>query len=208
MRPRRDRRAGTTARFTIAPYNPHIDHMDERFEIRPGTGDDLFMIAGVLVDTWRSTFRGLLADTYLDGMSREEQAIRHARRMGVAGVSYLVAVEPSAGEVIGFANFGPARGHVPAHIHELYALYIRENYQKLGIGEALVRSTAIDCAGHGAASLFAWVLAGNPNRQFYERLGAKAVETSRIGLGDQNYEQVAYLWDDIAALTRRTRGPS
>ncbi|OBZ96893.1 acetyltransferase [Pararhizobium polonicum] len=172
-------------------------------KIRPGTGDDLLMIAGVLVDTWRSTFRGLLADAFLDGMSREEQAVRHARRMGQAGVSYLVAVEPLAGDIIGFANFGPARGAAPAHVHELYALYVRADYQGLGIGSALVRLTAKHCAGQGATSLFAWVLAGNPNRQFYERMGAKAAETSRIGLGDQSYEQVAYLWEDIAGLSRQ-----
>lgn len=184
--------------------------MDEHraFEIRPGTGDDLFMIAGVLVDTWRTTFGGLLSDAYLGGMSREEQAIRHARRMGMPGVSYLVAVEPVADDVVGFANFGPPRGRVPPDIHELYALYIRKEYQKAGIGTALVRATAVHCAGQGATSLFAWVLAGNPNRQFYERLGAKAVETSRIGLGDQSYEQVAYLWDDIEALAGKHSGPS
>jgi len=182
--------------------------MDEHrpFEIRPGTGDDIFAIAGVLVDTWRSTFRGVLTDAFLDGMSREEQAIRHARRMGVAGVAYLVAVEPSADDIVGFANFGPARGRVPADIYELYALYIRSEHQKTGIGAALVRSVAAHCAERGAKSLFAWVLASNPNRRFYERLGARAVETSRIGLGDQSYEQVAYLWEDIEALVRRAGG--
>jgi ribosomal protein S18 acetylase RimI-like enzyme len=112
------------------------------FEIRQGTGDDLFMIAGVLVDTWRSTFRGLLADDFLDGMSREEQAVRHARRMGVPGVSYLVAVEPVSGEIVGFANFGSGRGKVPVDIHEIYALYVRTEHQGSGIGTALVYSAA------------------------------------------------------------------
>ena len=175
---------------------------DKSFEIRAGTGDDLFMIAGLLVDTWRSTFRGLLADDFLDGMSREEQAVRHARRMGAPGVCYLVAVEPSTGEIIGFANFGPGRGKVPDDIHEIYALYVRAGHQGFGIGAALVRSAARHCVGQGAKSLFAWVLAGNPNRQFYERLGAKAVETTSIGLGNRSYEQVAYLWEDIALLLR------
>jgi GNAT superfamily N-acetyltransferase len=173
------------------------------FEIRPGTGDDLFMIAGVLVDTWRSTFRGLLADDFLDGMSREEQAVRHARRMGAPGVCYLVAVEPLADEIVGFANFGPGRGKVPDDIHEIYALYVRAEHQGSGIGTALVRSAARHCAEQGAKSLFAWVLAGNPNRRFYERLGATAVETTSIGLGNRSYEQVAYLWEDIALLLQR-----
>jgi GNAT superfamily N-acetyltransferase len=173
------------------------------FEIRPGTGDDLFMIAGVLVDTWRSTFRGLLADDFLDGMSREEQAVRHARRMGAPGVCYLVAIESSTGETIGFANFGPGRGTVPNDIHEIYALYVRAEHQGSGIGTALVRSSAGHCVEQGAKSLFAWVLSGNPNRKFYERLGAKAVETTSIGLGNRSYEQVAYLWEDITLLLKR-----
>lgn len=158
------------------------------------------MIAGVLVDTWRSTFRGLLADDFLDGMSREEQAVRHARRMGAPGVCYLVAVEPSAGEIIGFVNFGPGRGKVPDDIYEIYALYVRAEHQGSGIGTTLVRSAARHCAGQRAKSLFAWVLSGNPNRKFYERLGAKAVETASIWLDDRHYEQVAYLWEDLASL--------
>lgn len=176
---------------------------DNPFEIRPGTGDDLFEIAGVLVDTWRSAFRGLLADDFLDGMSREDQAVRHARRMGAPGVNYLVAVEPSEGGIVGFANFGPGRGTVPADLHEIYALYVRAEYQGVGIGTALVSTAARHCAQQGAKSLFAWVLSGNPSRKFYERLGAKAVETSSIWLDNRHYDQVAYLWDDIAALLNR-----
>ncbi len=173
---------------------------DISFEIRPGTGDDLFAIAGVLVDTWRSAFRGLLPDDFLDGMSREEQAVRHARRMGSPGVCYLVAVEPSTGEIIGFVNFGPGRGTAPDNIHEIYALYVRAEHQRSGIGTALVGLAARHCAEKGAKSLFAWVLSGNPNRKFYERLGAKAVETASIWLDDRHYEQVAYLWEDMASL--------
>lgn len=173
---------------------------DISFEIRPGTGDDLFMIAGVLVDTWRSAFRGLLADDFLDGMSREEQAVRHARRMGAPGVSYFVAVDPSTSNIVGFVNFGPGRGTVPGDIHEIYALYVRAEYQGLGIGTKLVRAAARHSAGQGARSLFAWVLAGNPNRRFYEKLGASAVEMAGIGLGSRTYDQVAYLWEDITSL--------
>ncbi len=51
-----------------------------RIEIRPAVPDDLMMIASVLVSTWRATFRGIIADAYLDAMTVEDQAIRHARR--------------------------------------------------------------------------------------------------------------------------------
>lgn len=128
--------------------------------------------------------------------------MRHARRMGAPGVGYLVAVEPSTDEIIGFANFGPGRGTAPDDIHEIYALYVRAEHQGAGIGAALVCSAARHCVEQGAKSLFAWVLASNPNRQFYERLRAKAVETTSIGLGNRSYEQVAYLWKDITPLLK------
>ena len=38
-------------------------------DIRPATDDDVPEIAAVLVETWQSNFRGLLADDYLDSMS-------------------------------------------------------------------------------------------------------------------------------------------
>lgn len=130
--------------------------------------------------------------------------MRHARRMGAPGIGYFVAVKPSTGEIVGFVNFGPGRGTVPndIHIHEIYALYIRAEYQGSGIGTALVRAAARHSAGRGARSLFAWVLAGNPNRRFYEKLGASAVEMAGIGLGNRTYDQVAYLWEDITLLSQ------
>ena len=174
--------------------------MDESFDIRPGNGDDLMLIAGVLVDTWRTTFRGLLADAFLDGMSRPDEAVRHARRMAAPGVAYSVAVERATGAVVGFANYGPARAKLPRHVHELYALYVRSEYQRRGIGAGLVTTVARGCRGNGARSCFAWVLASNPNRLFYERLGARATESAKIGLGGQSYDQIAYVWDDLDSL--------
>lgn len=172
-----------------------------RIEIRPADPDDLMEIASVLVTTWRATFRGIISDAYLDAMTVEDQAIGHARRMRVPGSFFIVAADLSEDRVIGFANYGRARGMPPAFDRELYELYILPEYHGAGIGSTLVRTVAAHCDKMGASSLFAWVLAENPNRAFYERMGARAIGEGRVGVGGERLVQVAYRWDDLAALS-------
>ncbi|WP_312363120.1 GNAT family N-acetyltransferase [Ensifer sp.] len=176
-----------------------------RIDIRPAGPDDVMMIASVIVETWRSTFRGLISDDFLDAMRIEEQALRHARRMRVVDVFHLVAVDMGTNRVIGFANYGKARSMPPRFDRELYALYILKEFQGAGIGSALVRSVAAHCREMRARSLFAWVLSSNPNRAFYERLGAMAVGQGKVSLGGENHDQMAYRWDDLAKLAGEGR---
>lgn len=175
--------------------------MSQPFRIRPADAEDLAMIGEILVETWRSTFRGIIDDAYLDAMSQEDQAMRHARRMQAGGIFYLAGVD--ADGLIGFANYGPARHPVPPGIMELYALYIRPAAQHASLGKALVKAVASDCLARGANGLFAWVLAENVNRGFYERLGATVAAQGRVRVGRQDHEQLAYLWSDLPQLIAR-----
>lgn len=172
--------------------------MSQSFRIRPADAEDLPMIGEILVETWRHAFRGIIEDAYLVGMSEEDQALRHTRRMGTKGVSYQAGVD--ADGLIGFANYGPARGPATAGVMELYALYIRPAAQGAGLGKALVRAVARDCLASGANGLFAWVLTDNPNRGFYERLSATVAAKGSVRVGNRDYEQLAYLWPNLTEL--------
>ncbi len=48
-----------------------------------------------------------------------------------------------------------------------------------------------------------WVLADNPFRRFYERLGGKLFCEKEIEIGEQKLLEVAYGWDDLGALLER-----
>ena len=93
----------------------------------------------------------------------------------------------------------------PRFDRELYALYILKEFQGAGIGSALVRSVAGHCRELGGKSLFAWVLSSNPNRAFYEHLGAVAVGQGQVSLGGENHDQTAYRWNDLATLAGEGR---
>ncbi len=177
-----------------------------RIEIRKGKTADVFAIGRVLVAAWRDTFRGLIDEDYLKALSPAEQALRHMGRRGTPGVRHVVAIDRESGAVIGFANFGPARGPAANATHEIYALYLLPEYQRDGIGRGLVKAVAVSVLDDGGSDLFAWVLSTNPNRRFYHRLGAVPTVRSTIRLGDRNHEQVAYCWHDLPDLLARESG--
>ncbi len=50
------------------------------------------------------------------------------------------------------------------------------------------------------SSMLVWVLAENPARRFYEKLGGKLVTTGSYSIQSVELAQVAYGWLDIAQL--------
>jgi ribosomal protein S18 acetylase RimI-like enzyme len=109
----------------------------EHVKIRRANETDLTAISHVLVDTWRSTFCGVVSDRFLDNMSYAQQRDRHLRYMLDQRVSYSVAECGQAGAVIGFVSGGPIRDREFPYASELYAIYIRQEFQGRGIGRRL-----------------------------------------------------------------------
>jgi len=155
---------------------------------------DLPAVGNLLVDTWRSTFRGLLPDHFLDQMSPAHQSERVRRMMIQPSCACVVAVDPNQ-EIVGYASGGENRGQEIASKFELYAVYVRPEHQGNGIGRQLLHAVAKSLFRQSAGSLFVWVLTINPFLPFYERLGGRRGSTGKIDLGGTPFEMVAYLWD-------------
>jgi ribosomal protein S18 acetylase RimI-like enzyme len=171
-------------------------------DIRPATVRDVPAIATLLVDTWRSTFTGILPDDFLSGMSQAKQEERHRRNMDRSDTAYFVAESGNEGRIVGFADCGPSRTAELAHSGELYAIYILSEFQRRGLGDRLVRAAASALWRQGHRSMFAWVLTINPNSRFYEILGGRAIARQPVTLGSTTVDEIAYGWDDISALIK------
>jgi GNAT superfamily N-acetyltransferase len=165
--------------------------------IRAGRESDLDQIAQVLVDTWRSTFRGSLSNAFLDGMTYRNQAERRRRTFRRGGVAYFVACSADD-QVVGFVNGGPIRHALANYKAELYALYVRDTFQGQGVGARLVIALAQELVERGFPNMSVWVLAMNPNAPFYERMGASRLATARLQLGPDEVDEVAYVWNDLS----------
>jgi GNAT superfamily N-acetyltransferase len=171
--------------------------------IRVADVDDAPAIAAVHVASWRTTYPGIVAQSYIDALSVAERTIAWERRIrGEAGTtSEIVVAETVAGALVGFAAGGPLRAPYPGFDAELYAIYLLREVQGQGLGRRLVTQWAPRAVARGFRAAIVRVLAANPACRFYERLGARRVKDDSLELGGQPYAEVWYGWDNIHDLT-------
>ncbi|MFD5335217.1 GNAT family N-acetyltransferase [Streptomyces hawaiiensis] len=145
--------------------------------IREMTLADCDRVAQIRVGGWRSAYQGLIPQSYLDGLSVEEDAERRRTYLsqGDGSVVNLVA-EGAGGELVGWACHGPYReGEVLTGDAELYAIYVHPDQVGQGVGQALLTESVARCSAAGHGRLLLWVLKENDRaRRFYERAGFRA----------------------------------
>jgi ribosomal protein S18 acetylase RimI-like enzyme len=167
--------------------------------VRTAALDDAAAIARVHVASWRSSYRGLLADDFLDSLSEAGYTDRWGRVINDRASRVFVVEEPDG--IVGFASGGRERAGESGFEGELYAIYIVAGSQKKGYGRELVRAMAAALREMGLRDMIVWVLRDNaPAREFYERLGGIYVRSQPITIGATTLEEVSYGWrrlDDI-----------
>ncbi len=171
--------------------------------VRRATPEDASAIARVHVDSWRTTYRGIVPDDVLDDLSYERYEEHWDRQLRDSTGERCVFVGlDEQGSVVGFASSGPERSGDPAYTGELYAIYALEAHQRVGLGRELVRATVRALLEGGHRSMLVWVLERNPARGFYEALGGRYLLRSQpIEIGGARLVEVAYGWDDLSAFT-------
>jgi ribosomal protein S18 acetylase RimI-like enzyme len=171
-------------------------------EIREATLTDASAIARIHVDSWRSTYRGLVSDDFLDNLRLEDRLARWEQLLSFqqSGTFGYVA-EDAPGQVVGFAYGGPERTGHPDYKGELWALHIAGPYQRAGLGKRLTSRGAERLQDMDLNSILIWVLTYNhPARRFYDRLGGVYVTERLEAFAGGSIEEVAYGWPDITAL--------
>ncbi|MBD1373150.1 GNAT family N-acetyltransferase [Hazenella sp. IB182357] len=161
--------------------------------IRKATLHDARGISQVHVSSWRSTYQGIVEDSYLENMKVEERLLLW--ETALANPPYIIYVaENINGEVVGFACGGQERSQKYDADGEVYAIYILEPYQRQGLGRALITEVRQDLVAAQYHTMLIWVLEQNPARPFYEALGGKAVATETLQIGNRQFKEMAYVW--------------
>jgi ribosomal protein S18 acetylase RimI-like enzyme len=149
--------------------------------IRPARSDDAEGISTVHSASWRSTYPGVVPQSYLDDMHPEKtvERWRDAAAGKHPGAHLLVAEE--GGKIIGFETYGPAREPAFGYAGELYAAYFLPEAMGKGLGTEMMKTVVRDLAAQGLNDMIVWVMEANERgRRFYEKiLGGAIVEGSR-----------------------------
>ena len=174
--------------------------------VREAVPADARAIARVHVDSWRTTYRGIVPDSVLSQLSYEERERMWQGILDAAeGQAFVYVAVDESGQIVGFASGGPERSGDPDYKGELYAIYIADASHRKGVGRLLAQTVAERLARDGLHSMLVWVLADNPARHFYEALGGQQARRQQITMGGVTLDEIGYGWTDTGILARRER---
>ncbi|MGP9017474.1 GNAT family N-acetyltransferase [Streptomyces sp. BR1] len=151
-----------------------LDPLTLDVRVREMTAADCAAVATVRINGWRTAYRGLMPQTYLDGLSEERDAAWRREYLARGDTSVLNMVAERGGEVIGWGCYGPYRDDEDGQSAdgEVYALYVHPGHWSTGAGRVLMGELTARAVADGRPGLLLWVLERNERaRRFYERAG-------------------------------------
>lgn len=144
--------------------------------IRDAASQDVLELARLHAESWRSAYRGILSDGYLENEVYGERLALWQKRLfsppAEEGAMFVILAE-EAGRLVGFSCAFPRQDAVYGSF--LDNLHVRPGRTGSGIGSRLLRLTIerLEQTGPGAG-LYLWVLEKNHRaRRFYRRHGAQ-----------------------------------
>jgi ribosomal protein S18 acetylase RimI-like enzyme len=144
----------------------------EPLRLREAGPSDADAVAALHLASWRSAYRGILADAWLDGPAEADRLTLWRARLAEDPAARIVLVAEAAGALAGFACLERrADGPWGLLVDNLHA---RPDMRGRGIGRLLLRELAARVPDD---PVHLWVLEANaPARGFYARVGGRAVE--------------------------------
>jgi GNAT superfamily N-acetyltransferase len=154
--------------------------------IRVATIDDAKDIARVQVESWHETYRGLMPDEVIDGLTVEVREREWNRALTDPEPQRAAFVALHDTEVVGMAGTGPTRDDDldAARVGEVRAIYVTPDHWGHGHGRRLIIESLAWLADAGFTEAMLWVLDANRSgRSFYERGGWEHDGVVRIDEG-------------------------
>ncbi|MFG6430214.1 GNAT family N-acetyltransferase [Roseateles sp. LYH14W] len=170
--------------------------------LRPMRAEDADTVAALHATSWRSAYRGMLTDDFLDNqVVADRQAVWRERLQGPATApAFGVVAEDAKGQMIGFTyvllHHDPVWGSLIDNLHVL------PEHKGDGIGRRLLQAVAKQLGTEHTRPCFLWVLDANePAKRFYARMGAEFAEQSMAPpFGGVSLPEWRCVWRDPATL--------
>ncbi|MCW3476686.1 GNAT family N-acetyltransferase [Limobrevibacterium gyesilva] len=158
--------------------------------------------------SWRSAYRGILPDDYIDGALADDLIAGWQAKFTAAPEPDFVLVAESAGAATGFIAVLPEDNGTPdgrwAYIDNLH---VAPGLRGSGLGRALLREAARLSCEAGLRRAYLWVFARNLGAiRFYDRLQGQATAQATRPVGGHPVAMVRYAWSDLALLSEAVSG--
>jgi GNAT superfamily N-acetyltransferase len=187
-----DRKAGIALAGVWPLTHPDPIMNSLTLDIRPATSRDADQIADVHANAWQNTYQGLIPFISLRSMIERRNGSWWRRAID-RGTSVMVV--DMNGTIAGYCTFGLNRARALPQEGEIYELYMRPEYQGVGIGTRLFKAARESLRSHGCNGLVVWALEDNSMAMtFYHGHGGKDVAQGYESFQEKMMRKVAFVW--------------
>lgn len=162
-------------------------------DIRRAEPRDAGAIADVHHEAWQSAYAGIIPYKALMTMINRRGTQWWANAIRRAASVLVIEI---GGEIAGYATLGRNRTRELPQQGEIYELYLKPEYQGIGLGRRLFASAREKLADHGLGGLVVWALEENSNAlAFYAGAGGRDVAEGVEVFDSKALRKVAFVWD-------------
>ena len=167
--------------------------------IRKATINDAKEIAKVHVDTWKSAYKDIICNEYLERLSYENREKSWKSMLdNDMGLRIIYVAEEENETIVGFISGGYEKKDTEIKNAEIYGFYVLKDYQNSGIGKILFKKILESFNNLNLQSVSLWALNDNyGGRKFYESNGGIKVNEKEITIGNEKLKEIQYLFKNI-----------
>ncbi len=150
-------------------------------------------LAWLQIRSWRSVYRGIMPDWYLDEGIEEDLLTR------------WTDLQPKGNDLVLVAEDDGIKGFITVWCQPdpfVDNLHVEPGLRSKGTGGKLMRATATRLIGNGYGSVYLYVAAKNPRATaFYRRLGGHFGEVEQLEhRHGENVDAIKVTWNDLRGL--------
>ena len=152
--------------------------------IRKETVDDAEKVIDINIEVWNTTYKDLIPQEVINRLQFKDKERIEKEKKDVIEKNDTFVAEVN-GEVIGYSKFGKSRDKNYSDSGEIYAAYILDKYQGLGIGRKLVVCCMKELLDEGYKTMITKCLEGNSSNRFHRSIGGVMVGQCECYLGQR-----------------------
>ena len=171
------------------------------FIIRKAIPNDAYWIVFVNVHTWYTTYKWLIPEKVLQSRIESiNERTEKTRQFIESGKKYLVAENPETNEIVWMLVYWPSRNKDYTSSGEIVAIYVLQEYQKLGIGKNLFITWIIELIKLWYKDMIVNVLEWNQTINFYKKYGGIVVWEKYEPFGGIILKENILFFNDIKSI--------
>ena len=162
-------------------------------DVRRADPHDAPDIATIHHEAWQGAYAGIIPHRALSSMISRRGVAWWTSAIKRAASVLVIEV---GGKVAGYATIGRSRSRDLKQQGEIYELYVKPEYQGIGLGTRLFDAARERLSSHGLNGLVVWALEDNVTAtSFYHGIGGRDVAEGVEIFDQKALRKIAFVWN-------------